>query len=70
MESKKIRRKNKDGVFTIRYQARICENHKDTYLGYFSTPEDAHNAYLDGVQKYFEDIAIEGRRSIKNGQSK
>jgi hypothetical protein len=66
---KKIRRKNKDGVFTIRYQARICVNHKDTYLGSFFTPEDAHKAYLDGVQKYFGDIAVEGRRSIENVQS-
>jgi hypothetical protein len=64
---KEIRRKNKDGIFTIRYQARICVSHKDTYLGSFSTPEDAHKSYLDGVHKYFGDIAVEGRRSIDNG---
>jgi hypothetical protein len=63
-------RKNKNGSFTIRYQARICVNHKDTYLGTFTTPEDAHKAYLKGVQKYFGEIAIEGRRSIDNDKSK
>jgi hypothetical protein len=67
---KKFRRKNKDGVFIIRYQARICVNYKDIHLGTFSTPEEAHEAYLNGVQKYFGNIAVEGRRSIINGKNK
>jgi hypothetical protein len=64
---KKFCRKNKDGTFTTRYQARICVNHKDIHLGTFNTPENAHKAYLDGVRHYFGDIEVEGRRDLKDG---
>jgi hypothetical protein len=56
-----------NGKIDMYYSAKIRLNGRTIYLGKFKTPEDAHKAYLDGVQKYFGDIAIEDRRSVDNG---
>jgi hypothetical protein len=61
-----FRKKRKDGSISISYGATIRVNRKTIHLGTFATPEDAHKAYLEGVQKYFGEIAVEGRRSINN----
>jgi hypothetical protein len=65
-----FRKKRKDGSIHISYGATIRVNWKTIHLGTFSTPEEAHEAYLNGVQKYFGNIAVEGRRSIINGKNK
>jgi len=44
------------GVFKAthgnRYEARIGVNYKNISLGYFKTPEAAHQAYLDAKKKH------------------
>ena len=41
-----------------RFQARITLNGKVKYLGYFDTPEDAHDAYLKEKRKIHEFCTI------------
>jgi len=38
--------------FAKKYRAKITLNGKQIYLGYFSTTEDAHNAYLQAKKQY------------------
>lgn len=38
---------------TGRYRACLVKNRKRIHIGYFATPEEAHNAYLTAKQKVF-----------------
>ena len=40
-----------------RYRARIKTNGKTTHLGYFDTPEEAHEAYKEAAQELHGDFA-------------
>jgi len=35
-----------------KWKAQICLNYKVKHLGYYDNEDDAHNAYLDGKEKY------------------
>ena len=37
--------------------ARICHKGKKTWLGHFSSPEDAHAAYCEAAAKYHDEFA-------------
>jgi hypothetical protein len=37
-----------------RYQAQICIDGRNTYLGSFGTPEEAHGAYLNKLSELAE----------------
>ena len=49
-------RKNSKGYYwnktARKYMAQICVDGKNIYLGYFLTPKEAHNAYLEAKRKY------------------
>lgn len=64
---KSLRKKNKTGAIGVvfhndgrskPYQARIVVNYKKIGLGYFSTPEEAHQAYLDAKIRYHGEESI------------
>lgn len=42
------------------WMARIGVNRKRIYLGNFSTPEEAHEAYMEAARKYFGEFACSG----------
>jgi hypothetical protein len=39
------------------YQARICVGGKETYLGWFKTPQEARKAYEDALPVYHKEFA-------------
>jgi hypothetical protein len=43
--------------WTGRYEAYISLNKKQVYLGGFSTPEEAHAAYISAAHKYYGEFA-------------
>lgn len=43
-----------------KWQAHIRINKKPTHLGYFPTPEAAHEAYVTAAKKHFGDFANDG----------
>ena len=59
------------GVFPVSgyetYFARIRVDGKYLYLGSFSNPEEAHNAYCDAAIKYYGKFANFGKRKKANG---
>jgi hypothetical protein len=40
-----------------RYQTRITVNYKPIHLGTYDTPEEAHEAYRQGLKKYFGEFS-------------
>ncbi|MDR1250140.1 MAG: HNH endonuclease [Treponema sp.] len=60
--------KNKHGYagvsfnkFAGKYHSRISVNNKHYYLGTFNTPEEAHKAYCDAVEKFLEKEFVDGK---------
>jgi hypothetical protein len=56
---KRAHKRNKSGFLGVswhiagkRWRARICADNKQIVLGYFNTPEEAHQAYLIAKRKY------------------
>jgi hypothetical protein len=47
-----------------RYRAQICKNNKTRHLGYFDTPELAHEAYLKAAHELHGEFVRERPRSI------
>lgn len=63
----KLRTDNKSGYKGVslrkanqKWIATIKVNRKQIYLGQFDTPEEAHAAYCEAANKYFEDYANHG----------
>lgn len=58
-ENNPIKKSNRTGFVGVGYsknmkkwRARIMYGYKEKHLGYFDTPEDAHNAYCIAAEKY------------------
>jgi hypothetical protein len=45
------------GKRTGRFFARVSRNNKGIYLGCFSTPEEAHEAYVNAAKMYYGEFA-------------
>lgn len=69
-QNAKIQKNNKSGFKGVcrdikchnRWTARISVNGKYIHLGNFSSPEEAHDAYVEAAQKYFGEFANNGER--------
>lgn len=62
----KVKSNSKSGIKGIRlkynkWESRIRINGKPTHLGYFSTPEEAHEAYLKAAIANFGEFASDGK---------
>ena len=47
-----------------KYQARIHTGGKEINLGYFSTPEEAHEAYMKAAAEHFGELHNDGYQHI------
>jgi phosphotransferase system IIB component len=59
------RKKNKTGFKGIskhgnKWQARICINGERIYIGLYSTPKEAHDAYFAKLLQHYPDHAFRG----------
>jgi hypothetical protein len=53
-----------------RWQAQIQFDSKNVFLGLFSTPEEAHEAYVTAAVKYFGEYANDGTQSLAHENRK
>jgi HNH endonuclease len=60
-QNRSARSKNSSGLLGVtwhskigKFQSRIMHNHKAHHLGYFSSPNEAHQAYLEAKQRLHE----------------
>lgn len=51
-------------VHNKKYMASIRVDSKNKFLGYYSTPEEAHIAYKEASEKYFDEYANSGNKPI------
>jgi hypothetical protein len=61
--NKKMSKSNRSGYKGVyltkrhKYRSRIRVNKKELFLGYYDTPEEAHDAYVTAAIKYFKEFA-------------
>jgi hypothetical protein len=77
MRNRRVNKNNESGFKGVtfhkrlkRWQAQIQFDSKNVFLGLFSTPEEAHEAYVTAAVKYFGEYANDGTQSLAHENRK